>query len=70
MTGVGDADHLKSIGVSVVHHVPGVGQNLQDHLEVYVVQKSKKPVSLLGYQKGMKMIRTGVQWFINQTGTN
>ena len=57
------------MGIPVVEHVPGVGQNLQDHLEMYVVQKCKRPVTLLQDQKGLRMIRIGVQWFLNQTGT-
>ena len=56
------------MGVPVVEHVPGVGQNLQDHLEMYVVQKCKKPMTLLRDQKGLRMIQIGVQWFLNQTG--
>ena len=68
LSGIGDADHLKEMGIPLVEHVPGVGQNLQDHLELYVVQRCKKPVSLLKYQKGPRMIAVGVQWFLNQTG--
>ena len=64
----GDQDHLKEHNIPVVHHLPGVGQNLQDHLELYVVQKCKKPVTLLGDQKGLRMIKVGIQWFLNQTG--
>ena len=56
------------MGIPVVEHVPGVGQNLQDHLEMYVVQKCKKPMTLLRDQRGLRMIRIGVQWFMNQTG--
>ena len=66
---LGDSDHLREHGIPVVQHLPGVGQNLQDHLELYVVQKCKKPVTLLGDQKGLRMIRVGVQWFLNQTGS-
>ena len=54
LSGIGDADHLKEMGIPLVQHVPGVGQNLQDHLELYVVQKCKKPVSLLKDQKGLR----------------
>ena len=52
LSGIGDGDHLRQLGIPVLEHVPGVGQNLQDHLELYVVQKCKKPVSLLKEQKG------------------
>ena len=69
LSGIGDADHLRSLDIPVVHHVPGVGQNLQDHLELYIVQKSKKPITLLSDQKFPKMIQVGIQWFLNQTGS-
>ena len=69
LSGIGDADHLKSKDIPVVHHVPGVGQNLQDHLDLYIVQKSKKPVTLLSEQKFPRMIQIGLQWFFNQTGS-
>ena len=69
LSGVGDSDHLGQVGVNTVHHLPGVGQNLQDHLEVYIAQGCKKPVSLLRDQKGLRMIKVGVQWFLNRTGS-
>jgi choline dehydrogenase-like flavoprotein len=36
-SGIGPADHLKSVGVSVHHNLPGVGSNLQDHLDLFVI---------------------------------
>ena len=69
LSGIGDADHLKEMDIPLVQHVPGVGQNLQDHLELYLVQKCKKKVTLLSDQKFPKMIQIGVQWFLNQTGS-
>ncbi|TRY63969.1 hypothetical protein TCAL_11167 [Tigriopus californicus] len=68
LSGIGDAAHLKSMDIPLVEHVPGVGQNLQDHLELYVVQKCKSPVTLLGDQKGARMIQVGLNWFYNQSG--
>ncbi len=46
LSGVGNSEHLNSVGVEMVHHLPGVGENLQDHLEVYVQHACKQPVSL------------------------
>ena len=46
----------------------GVGANLQDHLEVYLVQQCTKPVSLYSQQRGLTMVKVGLQWFLNQTG--
>jgi len=46
LSGVGDGAQLSALGLDVVHHLPGVGQNLQDHLSVYVKQAATQPVSL------------------------
>ena len=48
LSGIGPADHLTDNDVSVVHELPGVGQNLQDHLQVKVNYACEKPVSLEG----------------------
>ncbi|RTG89692.1 choline dehydrogenase [Schistosoma bovis] len=42
LSGIGNVDYLRSIGIDAWHHLPGVGQNLQDHLELYVQQACKK----------------------------
>src|SRR5690349_2438982 len=46
LSGVGNAAELEALGVDVVHDLPGVGENLQDHLEVYIQYASKQPVSI------------------------
>jgi len=46
LSGVGDAKALGALGIDVVHDLPGVGENLQDHLEVYVQYSCKQPVSV------------------------
>ena len=46
LSGVGNAAELEALGVDVVHDLPGVGENLQDHLEVYVQHAAKLPVSM------------------------
>lgn len=46
LSGIGPAAELKRHGIPVLHELPGVGQNLQDHLDVLVVHKCTKPVSL------------------------
>ena len=43
LSGVGDAEHLKELGIHVVHHLPGVGNNLQDHPGVIVTFHTKRP---------------------------
>lgn len=46
LSGIGPEDELKKHGIPVRHALPGVGQNLQDHLDVLIVHKCTKPVSL------------------------
>lgn len=46
LSGVGDAEHLKEVGIPVVHNLPAVGQNMEDHLDLYIQYKCKKPITL------------------------
>lgn len=66
LSGIGDADHLRSVGVEPVHHLPGVGQNLQDHLEVYVQHESLRPVSLAPYMAWWRRPIVGLQWLFRR----
>ena len=68
LSGVGAGDHLKSIGVPVVADLPGVGENLQDHLEVYVQHKCKQPITLYSATKPINKAMVGLQWLATQTG--
>ena len=71
LSGIGNADDLGKLDIPLVHHLPGVGQNLQDHLEVYVQHKCTQPLTLYTHQWKfpVTMIRTGIEWFLSQTGT-
>jgi choline dehydrogenase len=51
LSGVGPADDLKRLGISVVADVPGVGENLQDHLATFVAYKSERPVTLANAER-------------------
>jgi choline dehydrogenase len=68
LSGIGDADHLSSVGVEPVHHLPGVGENLQDHLEVYVQHTAKQPVSLNPNLKLWKRPFIGAEWLFLRSG--
>ncbi|KAL4141270.1 hypothetical protein PRNP1_014391 [Phytophthora ramorum] len=70
LSGVGDAEHLKEIGVPLVHHLPAVGQNLEDHLGVYLHVKCKKPVTLYNATTHFphKMAWMGIKWLTSKTG--
>ncbi|MDX6297474.1 MAG: choline dehydrogenase, partial [Nocardioidaceae bacterium] len=62
LSGVGDAEHLKGLGIPLVQHVPGVGENLQDHLEVYIQYACKQPVTMQKYLKWRYRPWIGAQW--------
>jgi choline dehydrogenase len=46
LSGIGDANHLKEVGVPVVQHLPAVGQNMEDHLDLYIQYMCTKPITL------------------------
>jgi choline dehydrogenase len=68
VSGVGNAEHLKSLGIPVVHHLPGVGENLQDHLEVYVQWACKKPVSMYPALSPWRAPGIGFDWLFRKKG--
>ncbi|MCW2724771.1 MAG: Choline dehydrogenase [Frankiales bacterium] len=68
LSGVGNADDLRAVGVEVVHDLPGVGANLQDHLEVYVQYGCKQPVSLAPALAAWRRPLIGAQWLFLRSG--
>ncbi|MEM8266369.1 GMC family oxidoreductase N-terminal domain-containing protein, partial [Morganella morganii] len=67
-TGVGPAALLNSLDIKVVHDLPGVGENLQDHLEMYLQYACKKPVSLYPALQWFNQPKIGAEWLFNGTG--
>jgi choline dehydrogenase len=68
LSGVGSAAELRALGVNVVHDLPGVGENLQDHLEVYVQHAATKPVSQQPALKWRNRPRVGAEWLFRRSG--
>ncbi len=68
LSGVGPAAHLAEHGIDVVADRAGVGQNLQDHLELYIQQAATKPVSLFKHWNLWGKARIGAQWLFTKTG--
>src|SRR5918992_1104863 len=68
VSGIGNADALEALGVDVAHHLPGVGENLQDHLEVYVQYACKQPVSVAPYLQWRYRPWIGLQWLVFRQG--
>lgn len=68
LSGVGNADDLRQLDIPVVQHLPGVGSNLQDHLELYVQQECTQPITLYKAQKPFHMVKIGLEWLLKYTG--
>ena len=68
LSGIGPAAHLKEHGIDVVVDRPGVGQNLQDHLELYIQMAASKPVTLYKYWNLMSKALIGARWLFLKTG--
>ncbi|WP_426975512.1 choline dehydrogenase [Pseudarthrobacter sp. O4] len=68
LSGVGQPKHLKSLGIQPVVDLPGVGENLQDHLEVYVQHACTQPVSMQPYLSLWRYPLTGLKWLLGRTG--
>ena len=68
LSGIGPADHLKEHGITPIVDRSGVGQNLQDHLELYIQMASKQPVSLYKYWNLIGKGMIGAQWLFTKTG--
>jgi len=68
LSGVGNADELTALGIDPVHHLPGVGENLQDHLEVYIQYACTQPVSMQPYLKWRYRPWIGAQWLFLRSG--
>jgi choline dehydrogenase len=67
-SGIGNADHLQLLGIKVLHHLPGVGENLQDHLEVYFQVKCLQPITLYKYLNPISKMLIGMQWMFFKSG--
>lgn len=68
LSGVGPADELAALGVPVVQDLPGVGKNLQDHLEVYVQHACTQPITLYSALKPWNQAKIGFDWLFFKKG--
>ncbi|SME90581.1 choline dehydrogenase [Streptomyces sp. Amel2xC10] len=66
LSGIGNAAELDALGIDVVHDLPGVGENLQDHLEVYVQYACRQPVSVQPYLAKWRAPFIGLQWLFRK----
>jgi len=68
LSGIGAHEDLNQAGIEVNHYLPGVGKNLQDHLEFYFQFKCKKPISLNGKLGLWDKFKIGTRWILNKDG--
>src|SRR5262245_14811666 len=68
LSGVGNAAELEALGIDVVADVPGVGEHLQDHLEVYVQHACTQPVSIAPGLKNWRKPFIGPEWLFFRSG--
>ncbi len=68
LSGVGDPRALSGLGIDVVADLPGVGENLQDHLEVYVQYASRQPISMQPALRWRRRPEVGARWLFGRSG--
>ncbi|NNE63063.1 MAG: choline dehydrogenase, partial [Gammaproteobacteria bacterium] len=68
LSGIGPGEVLKQAGIEVLHDLPGVGENLQDHLEFYFQFRCKQAVTLNGKLDLWNKFLIGSRWFFTKTG--
>jgi len=68
LSGIGPAQHLAEHGIAVQADRPGVGQNLQDHLELYIQQACTQPITLYKHWNLFSKALIGAQWLMTKTG--
>ncbi len=68
LSGIGPADELKAVGVDVVHDLPGVGKNLQDHIDVYVIKELSGPYSYDKHVRPHKKLWAGLEYVLFRRG--
>ena len=68
LSGIGPADELRALGIEVVHDLPGVGRNLQDHLDLYAIAECSGDFSYDGYAKLHRTIWAGLEYVLFKKG--
>jgi choline dehydrogenase len=68
LSGIGPAEELRAFGIEVVRHLPGVGENLQDHLEIYFQVACKEPITLYSSTGPLAKSAIGLRWLFRKDG--
>jgi choline dehydrogenase len=68
LSGIGNADELRELDIPVVQDLPGVGENLQDHIEAYVQNECTQPISLYSANNPLAKLLIGIEWTFTGKG--
>jgi choline dehydrogenase len=68
LSGIGPGDELRALGIETVNHLPGVGENLQDHLEFYFQVASRQPITLYSSLSPVAKALIGMRWLMRRDG--
>ena len=68
LSGIGDSEELAQVGIKPVHHLPGVGKNLHDQLEVFLTARVNKPITYDGQDRWHRAALHALQWALYRTG--
>jgi choline dehydrogenase len=68
LSGIGPSEKLAALGIPVVVESPDVGQNLQDHLDVLLLQECSQPITAYSYNKGIKQYVTALEYMFKKSG--
>ena len=68
LSGIGPASHLRDVGIDVYHDLPGVGQNLQEHVELHIPFEGPVRHSLNRYAGPLSRAMAGARWFLSRRG--
>jgi len=68
LSGIGSGDHLRRLGIPVVHDLPGVGQNLHDHLNVQVITRCSRPITYDHWDRPLPFLKQAIEFLLFNTG--
>ena len=68
LSGIGDPERLREAGIGVVHALPGVGENLQDHLDIIMNWRSRGLQTAYSVTRGLRQLAVGMRYMLRGTG--
>jgi len=68
LSGIGNGERLQALGIPVVQDRPAVGENLQDHLELYIQQRCRQPITLYSALNPWRKMMIGIEWILFKSG--